>query len=351
MPVLEGNVGLSADSWLAWDEETIYGTPVAVSGSSEFSLFQSESLRGQVTIQIVPNISSAHRDLNQTYIGSEIVEGDIQVAVAYEGLETLLLHMFGALNNGGGGVSGTFIRDFDLASRGRYQDTNSPSLSMHVSRGIVGSGVTNPTVFTYEGCVVDGFDLTCTRDGALLLTITFFGQTETISTGAIVTSFPTAPVANGTECVVSWGAGNIPVTDFTISARRAIDRDRFFLGTTQTAEPPMGQYEITVSANTEWDNENRNGTDTLREDFRARTARTLRMRFTSVGSIPATSQKYEFDLLMDGALITAFPPNVSAVGRVVVPMTFTAFDDPVSDPPTGQRELRLHQIAENTFVE
>jgi hypothetical protein len=53
-----GKVGLSANAWVAWDEESVYGTAVAVNASSEFALFQSETMRGQVNIREVPNISA-----------------------------------------------------------------------------------------------------------------------------------------------------------------------------------------------------------------------------------------------------------------------------------------------------
>jgi len=285
----------------------------------------------------------------QTYVGSEIVEGDIVLAMVYEGFENLLLHALGEVNNVSASTSGTFTRDMDLSDTGRYQNTNSPSLSVHISRGIVGSGVTDPTVFTYEGCVVDGFTLSTTRDGPLLFTLSFFGQTETIATSSVTPSYPTAPVANGTECVSWWGSTALPFTDFTLTVRRNIDRERFFLGSTQTFEPPMGQYTCECSCTTEWDNEIRAGSSTLRADFRARTNRQLRFNFTSTDLIASTvAQYYGFDLKMPAALITQFPPNVSGQGRVTVPCTFTAFDDDTSSLP---HEVRISQTTDSTFTE
>ncbi len=350
MPTLEGQVGLSADSYFAWDEESSYGSKVTHSNSSGFSLFQSESLRSQLNIAEVPNISGAHKNVNDTYLATEIVEGDVTLAYSYEGLEDLLLHAFGAVNNNALDDSGTYIRDFDLTSKGRYRHATSPSLSTHVNRGIVGSGNTDPTIFTYEGCVVDGFVLSMTRDGALNLQLTFFGQTETTAIiGSITPTYPTGPVANSTECSVTWGSAAIPVTDFTLTVRRNIDRDRFFFGTTQTAEPPMGQYEVTVSLTTEWDDENRVGSNSLQDDYRARTNRELLLLWTSTDLISGTiAQNYTCQLDMNQALITQFPPNISQRGRVLVPVTFGCYHDGSS---SNQKEVRLSQRTDNTYTE
>lgn len=349
MPTLEGQVGLSADSYFAWDEESSYGGKVTHTGSSGFSLFQSETVRSQLNIAEVPNISGAHKNVSDTYLATELVEGDVTLAYAYEGLEDLLLHAFGEVNNNASSTSGTFIRDFDLASKGRYRHATSPSLSTHINRGVVGSGNTNPTIFTYQGCVVDGFVFSMTRDGALNLQLTFFGQTETTAViGSVTPSYPSAPVANSTECSVSWGGAAIPVTDFSLTVRRGIDRDRFFFGTTQTAEPPMGQYECTLSMTTEWDDEVRAGSTTMQADYRARTNRALVLLWTSTDDISGTSQKYSCQIQMPQALITAFPPNVSQRGRVLVPMTFTAYDDGGASAPY---EVRLSQRTSATYTE
>lgn len=344
-----GKVGLSADAWLAWDEETTYGTKVAVSSGSGFSLFTAESMRGQINIREVPNIAASHKDLAQTYVGSQIVEGDVTIAVPYDGISNLLLHALGEINDGQAWTSDSYLVNFDLADTGRYKNANSPSLTIHVSRGVVGSGVTIPSVFSYEGCVVDSFSFSCSRDGALLLTLTFFGQQETLATSSVTASFPTAPVANGTECTVTWGGTAIPVTDFTVTARRNIDRERFFLGSTQTYEPPMGQYQVEATVNTEWDNENRVGTATLRADYAAKTNHVLWFTFTSTDVIDGLDvTKYSFQINMPYALITQFPPNVTGQGRVLVPMTITGFDSSTISTP---HEIRITAVIADTFEE
>lgn len=348
MPTLEGNVGLSADSFAAWDEEPTYGAKTGPSaGTSKFSLFLQEDLRGNVQILSAPTVN-AFRDINQTYVGQEVVEGSLSLAYAYEGLEHLLLHCFGDINNSASGLSGTWARDFDLNPRGRYQHANSPSLSIHINRGVVGSGVSNPTTFTYEGCVVDEFDISCERGGPVILKITFFGQTETIVTGSLAPTFSPAPIANSTEASCVWGAALIPVTQWRVNVKRGIDKNRFFHSTTLTAEPPMGQYIVTASATTEWDNEARNAGATLRTDYRARSARQLQFGATSRDFITGTVQKYQFTLKMEKALIDAFPPTVPGVGRVLVPITWTAYNDTTTTP---QQELRMSQVADNEYTE
>lgn len=342
-----GKVGLAANSWAAWDEETTYGTLVAVSGSSTFALFTAESMKGDLTVQSPPTISSAHSPVNLVYLGRQIVSGDVTWPVVYEGMEAILLHAFGSVSVAGG-TSGTFQKTFNLASAGRYANSNSPSLSLHLSRGIVGSGSTNPTVFSYAGCVVDAVQFSCSRDGPLLMRISFYGREESAATSSATVTLPTAPVANGTECMVTWGGVEIPVYDWTISMRRNIDRDRFPQGSTLSCEPPMGKYEVSAQITTEWDNEVRAGSTTLRADYAARTARALAFNFTSTDAITGTAQNYTFNLSMEKGVISAFAPNITGPGRVLVPMTITGYDDTTT---STVKELKLVTIGDNTYAE
>ncbi len=343
-----GVVGLSADAWVGWDEETTYGTQVGPGGSTEFALFQSESMRGQVNIREAPNIASAHSDVDQSYIGSQVVQGDVTMNMVYEGFEDLMLHALGAITSSSASASGTFIRTFDLSNKGRYKHATSPSLSVHVSRGVVGSGASNPSVFSYLGCVVDAIQFRCTRDGQLDVTVSFFGREESLATSGQAFSGPSGPVINGTECNSQWGGTNIPVTEFTINMRRQVDTERFFLGNTKSCEPPMGKYEVTVDLVTEWDNEVRAGSATMRADYVARTQRALTFDFTSTDDISGTSQKYTFNIELPVALITAFPPNVTGPGRVTVPVSFKGW---TSDTTAVPYELRIVNKASSSFSE
>lgn len=347
MPAGAGFVGLSADSWMAINEETTYGTRVGPT-SGEYFLFLSESLKADRPLIPVPNIASAYRDANQKFAGATVVGGDVELVCTYESMENLLLHAFGEIANAASGASGSYSRDFDLSAKGRYKNANSPALSIHISRGVVGSGASNPTVFSYEGCVVDSFEFTCSRDQPLKMKATIFGEDESIQVVSVTPSYPSSPVINFAECVVTWGGTQIPMTDFTLTVNRSVDKDRRFLGSLLTSEPPMGQYEVTFSGNTEWDNENRVGTNTLRADHVAQTNRALLLTFTSAATITGTSIKYKWIFNMPAAYISQFSPNVSGRGRVMVPITFTPMDSTVTSAP---HELRLSTVNARNFSE
>lgn len=330
-----GFVGLSGDTWLGINKEPIYGTPVGPTAAENF-LFLSESLHAERPVIPVPNISAAFSDIAQVFSGATVVSGDVEVAVPYEGLENLLLHCFGT----GGAISAgsaIYSDTMDLTSRGRFRSTTSPALTFHVSRGIVGSGATNPTVFSYEGCVIDSFTFSCGRDQPLKLKVSIFGQDETISAYSGSTSFPTAPIANFTECQVVWNNVKIPVTEFSVTCARNIDKNRIFAGSTTTEEPPIGQYEVTGTLTTEWDNEKRVGTATMRDDYINKTARSLLFKFLGPG-IAGTSKQYQFFISLIQARISSFPVSVSARGRVTVPIAFKGWD---SDITTVPHDLRL----------
>src|SRR5678815_114046 len=264
-PTGAGFVGLSSDAWMGINKETSYGVAVGPTAAENF-LYLSENLHAERPVIPVPNIAAAFSDIAQVFSGATVVSGDVEIAVPYEGIENLLLHCMGTAGSISAG-SGSFTDTMDLTSRGRFRSTTSPALTFHMSRGVVGSGATNPTVFSYDGCVIDSFTFSCGRDQPLKLKMTIFGQGETFAAYSGSTSFPTAPIANFTECQVTWGASKIPVTEFSVTCTRDIDKGRIFGGSTETDEPPMGQYDVTGTFTTEWDNEKRVQTNTLRDDY------------------------------------------------------------------------------------
>jgi len=340
-----GFVGLSGDTWMGINKETSYGTKVGPTSAENF-LFLSENLHAEKPVIPVPNIAAAFSDLAQVFSGATVVSGDIEVAVPYEGLENLLLHCMGTSSAVSAG-SGSFTNTMDLTSRGRFRSTTSPALTFHMSRGVVGSGATNPTVFSYEGCVIDSFTFSCGRDQPLKLKVTLFGQDETVAAYSGSTSFPTAPIANFTECQVTWGATAIPVTEFSVTCTRDIDKGRIFGGSTVTEEPPMAQYDVTGTMTTEWDNEKRVGTSTLRDDYQNKTPRTFVFKFFGPG-ISGTAKNYQFFIHLAQARISSFPVSVSGRGRVTVPVAFKGWD---SDVTTAPHDLRLILQNARNFVD
>lgn len=343
-----GLVGLSADASLGVNKETVYGTLVGPNGSTESFLFLSESLKSDRPLVPVPNIAAAYLDVNQKFQGAQVVSGDLELAVAYEGMENLFLHAFGEMNNNASAGSGTFSRNFDLAKKGRWKSATSPALSVHVVRGVVGSGATNPTLFSYSGILVDAFQFSCGRDQPLKVRLTLFGRNETLQVITSSPTFPTAPIANFTECIVTWGGTVIPCTDFSVDCNRNLDRDRVFAGRTFAEEAPMGQYASRAALTTEWDGEKRVGTNTLYADYLAQTPRELMFRFISTTVIAGTSIKYQMELSLPQAIIATFPPNVQGRGRILVPMTFTGFDNDITTAP---HDIRLASRNARNFLD
>lgn len=343
-----GVVGLSADSFLAWDEETAYGTKITASASSKFSQFLDDDIKGRLAYEEVPNITAATVDPDNVYLARKSMEGTVVIPVSYEGLEHLLLHAFGTLTSSVSATSATFTKTFDLSTSGRYKNSNSPSLSLHVARGKVGAGATNPTVFTYEGVVIDEFEFRMRPFGILELSLGIFGQAESLAAIALTPVYDIAPVPIFKELTCQWGAVTIPVTGFSLRCRRGIDRERYFAGSDETYEPPMAQYQTSWEIETEWDNEVRAGSTTMQADFTAKTARALDFNFTSTAKIASTTaQFYTFNLGMAKAIITDFHPTVKRRGRVVMPVSGRAYTDGTAVP----RNLRLVTTGDSTYAE
>lgn len=349
-----GTVALANDAWAAWDKETTYGTEVTVGGASEFGLFISEGLADTRTPSEPPTITQAHRLVGQLYDGPIEIAGPIEFPIQYAGFENLLLHACGEINNAGAGSStGTFVRDYDLSPRGRYKvAAGSPSLSVHVSRGIAGSGQSNPSVWSFLGCVIDEFEF---RQGGpfdhLAFIPTFLGQDNPTPLPESQTpSFDSSPVVNGTECTATWGGVEIFVSDFSIRVRRNHDRNRRRLGRRVIEEPPPGRYLIEGNFTTEWDGELRAGSPAVAMllDYRNRTPRELKFAYSSSTNIPTTSSPYLLDLVVPQCVMTSFPNFVRSEGRVTVNVNFRGYASSATTPP---KEFRVHHQSGATFAD
>lgn len=337
-----GKVGLSGDAFIGWDEETAYGTKVGPGAGTKFGLPSSDGLVPQVEVLDPPTIATPFSDVSLAFVGKQFVDGAVAFPLVYEGFEHLLLHAMGMVSATASPGSGTFGRNFDLTSNGRFRNTTSPSLTVHVSRGIVGSGSTQPYVFSFVGCAIDTMKVSCRKGEAAFIEFGVFGKNPSSAVSGQAATFPTAPVANFTECVVTWGGVEIPVGSFEVNMSRGIDKDRFFLGQVSTCEPPMSKYLITGNFETEWDNEIRAGGKTLVQDRDERNARTLKFAFTSTKLITGTTaQHWRFDVEVPNAIITTFD-NPIVPGRILATCNFKGYD---SDLSTTPHELRIFQQA------
>lgn len=348
--MVSGNkVGLSAGSFFGINKETTYGTAVGPDSNTEWFHIQSESLQLTRTLNAPDHIDTAFTDVTTVYLGREVVAGDVEMFVPYEGMENLFLHMCGTLTSTTPITSGANAYYFDLSSTGRYRNTTSPSLTLHVSRGEV-EGSSNSGIFSYTGCVVDSFQFSGGQNDAMRLRVSFFGKDETFSQATEPTlSFPTSSIANGIETGFSWNLVDLTATEYTVSVSRGIDRERFFLGNTNTEEPPMGKYAVSATATVEWDNKSDAswGGGTLRDDAQA-----LNNRLLAASAVSSANASYggprRLSLVLNNALLAPITPNVSAQGRVTMPMTWTGYDDGNASVPFM---FRIFREGEDAFAD
>jgi len=339
-------VGLTGDSFIGFSEESTYGTEVSADSTTQWLHILSENIGLKKTIQVPANIDSAFDDVNQVYVGREIVTGDIEFAVPYAGWEVLMLHICGAVSAGTPDHSAMAQNQFDLTSTGRYRNTNSPSLTIHLSRGVVET-TSNEGIFTFAGCVITSATLSCDGSNEVRCRISVVGQSQSFSnaSSAPTVSYPTEPIANGTELLPYWGTGNFPVTAWSITLDRNIDQDRFFQGNTQTEEPPMGRYSVTGNFTTEWDNRTLNS-NTMLNDWNSGQARLL--AFSAVSTdYSGTGGQWKLSFALESTILNDFPPNLSAQGRTLVTVNFTGYDNASGT----QRNFRIYQETEAAYTE
>lgn len=353
MAGIDGFVGLSNDSWIAWAEEATYAQSIVPPSSPEFGLVLTENLIARRERRVPPTVTQAHRFKEQRYLARTEVLGSAQFPVVYEDFENLFLHGFGQLSNvGAGPSSGTFTRDFDLSPQGRFRNATSPSLTMYASRGIVGSGATNPSVFYYDGVVIDEFEFSCSGPSEpLLFTPTFVGQdAPTPTQPGTATSFPSSPVANGVEAAVTWGGVGFFCDAFTIRARKSLDRERRRFGTSLISEPTPAQWEVSGTFGTEWDGELRASSVAMFIDHINGTTRELKFAFTGP-TIPSTASPYQFDLIVPSGSLDEWPVSTTQRGRQRLTVPFTGWATTTGAPPTTARELRLTSVNARNFTD
>lgn len=310
------------DAQVGFGEEQTYGTYEA---PDRFLEFVSEGLA--LTIERIE--SSALR------VGSRVqrstrwepnrkgAAGDVSFEVANKGFGLLFKHMLGAAATSQPDDSGspnTYLHTFTL---GNLDDS---SLTVQVGKPDVG-GTVRP--FSYLGCKVASWELSCDVDGLLMLNLSFDGQDEDLSESLESASFPSDDeVYSFTSAVLELGGEEVHVNSFSISGDNGLATDRYFLrgNSLKKEQLQAGILELTGSLEAEFEDLD------LYNKFVNGTVGALTATFT--GSLIEDTFSNQLTVTLPAVRVEGETPTVGGPEILTQSLEFKVLDNTSDEPIT-----------------
>ena len=211
-------------------DESTYGTPVVV---TRFLEFTSESIKldqGRVqSTGLRTGQRTPRSDRFQPY--RKGAAGNIVLDVPTKGFGFFLKHMLGTVATAGPtdsnfthtGTEGSLLGDF---------------FTTQFNRPFNPSGTTQ--AFTYEGCKIPSWELSCDLDGVLVATIDVDAEDENTTTGlataVYATSFNVFTWAQGSMTIAAAAA---EIKNFKVSGNNGLNTDRRYLRASTLKKEPV----------------------------------------------------------------------------------------------------------------
>ena len=223
--------------------ESTYGTPVTPTRFFEFTSESIELDMGRVeSAGLRPGQRTLRSDRWEPF--RKGAAGDIEFDVPTKGFGFFLPHMLGSVSTGAAvdsnfthtATEGSLLGDFFTAQ---------------INRPFNPSGTAQP--FTYHGCKVTGWELSCDVDGVLVCTLTIDAEDEDTSTALAAASYPSDfRVFSFAGAAITLGGSAVEVRNFSLSCDLALDTERRYLRTSPMKKEPvengMRSYEWACEA-------------------------------------------------------------------------------------------------------
>jgi len=312
--------------------ESTYGTPLTPSRFYEFvdeSFDYEKTTKQGAGIRVGGKVArSARRVVTQTQ-----AKGDLTVELTSKGLGTLLQACFGT--GASTLVSGTtYQQNFTLGT------TPSPP-SMTIQKGLVrADGTVDP--FTYNGGVVDSFEIDCPHGDIAKLKAAFVFRDMLTATGYAAPSYVTSPslfhfaqgsltlggtvTAPTTTTLASGGTAAANVRDFQIKVDNKLTTDRFnYSGAGKMAAPTYGLRDIGGKMTVEY-------TDaTLFNAYMADTPLALTLTFTTTESLSTGFSQMQIvlpEIKLNGEI-----PKANGTDLITLSVDFDVLDNLTATQP------------------
>lgn len=305
-------MAVSDKAQLGAKTETTYGTLATVDKFFDFvsegmmfdqTRIESSSLRAQSRVITTDNWA----------LGSQKVEGDFDMELRPKGHAFWLAHAIGAAVTAQPDAAGNPTV---------YKHTITPaalpqSFTLQVAKPDIGD---TAVPFTYGGCRISEWELTCAVDEFAHLKMSVIGQSETTATALAVASYPTGnkpyTFVQGSLTVAGSAAD---VKSLSIKGSNNLTDDRYFLGAVTRKRPEenalreyTGTFEAEFSGLTQYNR------------FVAGTEAALVLLFQ--GATISGTYKYECKITMN-VRFDGETPKVGGPEIVQAPMPFKVIND------------------------
>lgn len=315
--------GLSAQ--FGMKAETTYGTAVTV---DRFLEFNSESVAQSIERIESAGLRPARRVLSTTdwVAGKKSIGGDVDFEVQSQGFGLLLKHCLGSVASAQPNAgSAPTVYEHTL----KVGALDGLSFTGQFARSDTGGTI---RAFTYAGCKVASWELSCSVDGFLMLKTSLLGQSETTATGLATASYATNPTPLAfTGATIQIGGVSYDVKNFDLSANNSLKEDRYFMrGSTNSAlreEPLEGAGLREIGGNIEIEF----GSLTPYTLFTAGTVGAVTASFQ--GTNIALSYNYALEVTLPAVRFDGTTPVVSGPDLIDQSLPYKCLDDGTSTTP------------------
>ncbi len=224
-------------------DETTYGTPVTV---TRFYEYTSESIQLQTGRVESPALRTGTRVLRSDRFEPYRMgaAGRLQLDVPTKGFGLMLKHMMGTAAIGS-------VTDANQTQTFTVGSLLGDFFTLQVTRPFNPAGTVQ--AFTYHGCKVTDWTLSCDLDGFLMADIGIDAEDEDTSTALATASYPADfRCFSFVGAAATIGGSAIELKNFSISGDNALDTDRRYLRASALKKEPvengMRSYEWSATA-------------------------------------------------------------------------------------------------------
>lgn len=311
--------GLAAQ--IGFAEETTFGT---FTTPTRFLEFNSESME-----YAIERIESQGLRANNTVQRSDRwkpntkgVSGDISLEVTSKGFGMLFENMLGTAGTPNNVSGSVYQHDFTLG------DLQGKHLTIQVGKPDVGGTV---RAFSYLGCKIAQWEMSCEVDGILMLNLTIDGQDETRTESLATASYPSSDeLLVFTGGVVTIGGTTTHLRNISLSGDNGLATDRYFIRSSSLKKEPLQSSFTELTGSMEMEFEDL----TAYERFVNGTEAEVVATFS--GTEIETSYNYQVTVTLPAVRFDGGSPQVGGPEILTQPLSFKVLDDLTNEPITVQ---------------
>lgn len=321
--------GSGIASQIGFAAESTPGTAVTVTRFPEFNK-ESLELKKKPRQGMGLHAGGLYPRASRRGIGTTTVEGSVEMDIPTKGLGLLLKHMLGS--------SATAVQQ---ASTAAYKQIHTPGslqgLSMTWQKGVPNiAGTVEP--YTYRGCKVVEWEISCDVGGIATLNVGLDGWGEATGTALATASYLSANdvfdfkegtiLGGGTVSTasgltsISGGTAIASVKKFSLKGTNPLDTERYFIGGAGVKDQQIENDWRTITGKLDAEYVSETASHAA---FAADTQAALHLAFT--GALIESPHSFLLDIIIPVIVFEGETPKVDGPGVVQVSRDFTALDD------------------------